>query len=203
MKSENAMFRAPIGIAALVSLTLLAGCGAMPKKAPEATAEKPVAEKMDKQRDANQEYDEFGNPIDRYRGSEDTLESHSGVGYDQGMTQPQNDDAMEPEHRVYFTYDSELVSEEGRQTLMENARWLQRQSFDEVVVEGHADERGTREYNLALGQKRADAVKSFLVSQGIPPHQVRTITYGKERPLVQGHDDFAYTKNRRADIVLR
>lgn len=107
---------------------------------------------------------------------------------------------MADENRVYFEYDSSIVNESGRQSLAAHARRLQ--GGGRVTIEGHCDERGTREYNLALGQKRADAAKHYLVSQGVPANRIQTVSYGKERALVSGHDDFAWSKNRRAEIIV-
>ncbi|MBF0294928.1 MAG: peptidoglycan-associated lipoprotein Pal [Magnetococcales bacterium] len=104
----------------------------------------------------------------------------------------------EPEHRIYFALNSDEISSTSAAVLTHNARWLGKRN---VTVEGHCDERGTREYNLALGQKRADAVKQFLISQGVEPSRIRTVSYGKERPLVNGHGEAAWSKNRRADLV--
>ncbi len=104
--------------------------------------------------------------------------------------------------RVYFAYDSFEVDDTAKDTLGKQARWLQKYPGQRITVEGHADERGTREYNLALGDRRANAIKNFLAAQGIPESRISTISYGKERPAVQGSDDEAYAKNRRGVTVL-
>lgn len=104
------------------------------------------------------------------------------------------------EHRIFFDLNSSMISDEARRVLSENARWISQNGFRKVTVEGHCDERGTREFNLALGQRRADSVKDFLVSQGVSAANVRTISFGKEQPLVDGHDEFAWGKNRRAEV---
>ncbi|MBF0136871.1 MAG: peptidoglycan-associated lipoprotein Pal [Magnetococcales bacterium] len=106
----------------------------------------------------------------------------------------------EPEHRIYFDFNSASITPESGRTLTSNAQWIKAKNPKEVVIEGHCDERGTREYNLALGQKRADSVKQFLSSQGVDWYRIRTVSYGKERPLVYGHDEFAWAKNRRAEL---
>ena len=100
--------------------------------------------------------------------------------------------------RVYFTYDSVVLSPQAIQTLDGQAAWLEQYPNVLVTVEGHADERGTREYNLALGDRRANAVKNYLVALDIPPSRVLTISYGEERPADPGHDEQAWTENRRA-----
>ena len=181
----------------------------MPKKTPEASASKPSASSTMDRADSGDDYDAYGASIDRYRNSEDDLSrSDSGLGddtYREAGDRWADDTATttEPEHRVYFGYNAESISGEGLRILEDNARWLLKQSYGEVVVEGHADERGTREYNLALGQKRAESVKQTLVDAGVPAHRVRTISYGKERPLVPGHSEFAWTKNRRVDLLIQ
>lgn len=104
--------------------------------------------------------------------------------------------------RVFFDYDSYQLSPEARQTLTRQVAWLKQYGNWRITVEGHADERGTREYNLALGERRASSVRAFLVSQGIPANRVATISYGKERPAVSGSTEQAYSQNRRGVTVL-
>jgi len=104
--------------------------------------------------------------------------------------------------RVFFDYDSFQLTPEARQTLTRQAAWLKQYGNWRITVEGHADERGTREYNLALGERRAASVRAFLVSQGIPANRVATISYGKERPAVAGSTEQAYAQNRRGVTVL-
>jgi peptidoglycan-associated lipoprotein len=116
-----------------------------------------------------------------------------GPGYAPGS---QQDLAATAGDRVFFAYDRSDVSPEGQQILQRQAEWLKRYSNVTVTIEGHCDERGTREYNLALGQRRAAAVKSVLVALGIPAARVRTISYGKERPIVVGSNEEAYAQNR-------
>lgn len=105
--------------------------------------------------------------------------------------------------RVFFGYDSSVLTGEAQGTLERQASWLRGEgSANSVVVEGHCDERGTREYNLALGERRAAAAKSYLVSLGIPSGRITTVSYGKERPAVLGSNDSAWGQNRRAVTVL-
>ncbi|MCX8038768.1 MAG: peptidoglycan-associated lipoprotein Pal [Candidatus Sumerlaeia bacterium] len=101
---------------------------------------------------------------------------------------------------VYFDYDSAQLREDAKEILRENARWLQEHPQVEVQVQGHCDERGTVEYNFNLGQRRADAVKAFLVGLGVAPNRIHTISYGKERPAVLGHNEDAWRLNRRAEF---
>jgi peptidoglycan-associated lipoprotein len=103
---------------------------------------------------------------------------------------------------TFFEYDSFGLTPQARDGLVKQAAWLKQYGQWRVTIEGHCDERGTREYNLALGERRASAIKAFLVSQGIPANRIRTISYGKERPEVLGSDEAAYAKNRRGVTVL-
>jgi peptidoglycan-associated lipoprotein len=104
--------------------------------------------------------------------------------------------------RVFFDYDKSDVKAESRQVLQRQADWLKKNANVTVTVEGHADERGTREYNLALGERRATAVKKMLVALGIPANRVSTISYGKERPAVVGSNEAAWAQNRRGVTVI-
>jgi peptidoglycan-associated lipoprotein len=104
--------------------------------------------------------------------------------------------------RVFFQLDRSDLTPQAQETLRHQADWLKRYAAVTVTVEGHADERGTREYNLALGDRRATAARNFLVAAGIPAERVHTITYGKERPAVVGSNEAAYSKNRRAVTTI-
>ena len=104
--------------------------------------------------------------------------------------------------RVYFATDSSVVDSEGQSALDRQAGWLKSNESVNVTLEGHADERGTREYNIALGERRATAAKNYLVGQGISASRINTISYGKERPAVTGNDDSSWSQNRRAVTVI-
>lgn len=104
--------------------------------------------------------------------------------------------------RVYFETNAYSVSDEGRGLLDSQARWLSRYPQVAVRVEGNCDERGTREFNLALGARRAEAVKSYLASRGVSAGRITTISYGKERPLDPGTGDDAFAKNRNAHTAI-
>jgi peptidoglycan-associated lipoprotein len=103
---------------------------------------------------------------------------------------------------VYFSTDSTDLTPEAQQTLANQARWLQQYSQYTITIEGHADERGTREYNIALGAKRATAVRNYLAQHGINGQRIRTISYGKERPVAVCNDISCWSQNRRAQTVL-
>jgi peptidoglycan-associated lipoprotein len=104
--------------------------------------------------------------------------------------------------RVFFAYDKSDLSAEARATLDRQAAWLKKYSSAVVTIEGHCDERGTREYNLALGERRATAVKNYLVADGIGASRVHTVSYGKERPAVLGSNEAAWAQNRRGVTVV-
>ena len=105
--------------------------------------------------------------------------------------------------RVFFDFDKYNLKPEGRDQLAKWVAFLKKYPNDQLVVEGHADERGTREYNLALGERRANAVKDFLVAQGIQASRLKTISYGKERPAVLGSNEAAWAQNRRGVGVVQ
>lgn len=104
--------------------------------------------------------------------------------------------------RVLFVVDSSTLTPAGQATLDGQARWLQSNSDYLAIVEGHADEQGTREYNLALGARRANAVREYLVSKGVSANRLRTISYGKERPIEVCANEACYSKNRRAVTII-
>jgi len=103
---------------------------------------------------------------------------------------------------LFFALDSSEVDAEGQVLLQANAAVLKKFSAWQITIEGHCDERGTAEYNLALGERRALAARTYLVSLGIPADKVKTVSYGKEFPFDAGHDEAAWTKNRRAHFVI-
>ena len=100
--------------------------------------------------------------------------------------------------RVFFNYDSSELDTYAQELLQDQVAWLKQYSDVSVIIEGHCDERGTREYNLALGEKRAQSVKNYLINLGISADRVSTISYGKERPAVVGSNDGAWAQNRRS-----
>ncbi len=103
---------------------------------------------------------------------------------------------------IHFDFDMYAIREDMKPVMQANANWLLKFPSVEVLVEGHCDERGTIEYNIALGEKRAEAAKNYLVSLGLNAAKVKIISYGKSKPLVQGVDEASYFRNRRAEFVI-
>ena len=104
--------------------------------------------------------------------------------------------------RVFFDFDKSVIKPEGQTTLQRQAEWLKKYPNYAITIEGHCDERGTREYNLALGERRATAVRNALVALGIPGNRMKTISYGKDRPIVLGSNEAAWAQNRVGISVL-
>ncbi len=103
---------------------------------------------------------------------------------------------------IYFDYDSAALDPRAQQTLARQAAFLKVNPSIKITIEGHCDERGTREYNLALGERRASASRDFLMAQGIDAARIRTVSYGKERPAVEGSNESAWAKNRRSATMI-
>lgn len=102
---------------------------------------------------------------------------------------------------VFFDYDKAALNSNSKKTIASNAQWLKANPKVNMQIEGHCDNRGSIEYNLSLGERRAQAVKSYMVSTGIPAARLNVISYGKEKPLVSGDSESAFSKNRRANFV--
>ena len=103
--------------------------------------------------------------------------------------------------RVFFATNESVLTTASRDTLRKQAAWLRKNSSINIVLEGHADERGTREYNLALGERRANAAKDYLMTYGVAASRISVISYGKERPVDSGSNPLAWSKNRRSVTV--
>ena len=103
--------------------------------------------------------------------------------------------------RVFFATNESVLTTASRETLRKQAAWLRKNSNINIVLEGHADERGTREYNLALGERRANAAKDYLMTYGISSDRISVLSYGKERPVDSGSNPLAWSKNRRSVTV--
>ncbi len=128
-----------------------------------------------------------------------------GTGYDvtsSALPGSQEDLVENVGDRVFFAYDSYNLSDEARSVLDRQAQWLGQYQSLYITIEGHADERGTREYNLALGERRANAVRSYLVALGVEAHRLSVVSYGKERPVVFDNDSSAWSQNRRGVTTI-
>jgi peptidoglycan-associated lipoprotein len=126
-----------------------------------------------------------------------------GIGASAFAPGSQQDLAATAGDRVFFAFDRSDINAEGQQTLERQAAWLQRYPNVVVRIEGHCDERGTREYNLALGERRANAVRNVLIAAGVSPSRISTISYGKERPIVLGSNEEAWAQNRVAITTVQ
>ncbi|MEQ8160686.1 MAG: peptidoglycan-associated lipoprotein Pal [Smithellaceae bacterium] len=104
---------------------------------------------------------------------------------------------------IYFDFDKSSIRPDAREVLKTNANWFLENNNVSIIIEGHCDERGTAEYNMALGQRRADEAKKYLINLGVEEETVKTISYGKERPFDPGHDEEAWAKNRRGHFVVK
>ncbi len=128
----------------------------------------------------------------------------AGTGYGAGQPAPNSIEYFNQVvgDRVFFGTDEYTLDGEDQQTLRRQAEWLQANPGTSATVEGHADERGTREYNLALGARRANSAREFLISQGIAPARLQAVSYGKERPVALCSDESCWSQNRRAVTVV-
>ena len=133
----------------------------------------------------------------------DTAETAQANAAGQAAPGSQQDFVVNVGDRVFFETDSSELTPQSRSTLDKQAQWLNNYSqYGQFTVEGHADERGTREYNIALGARRAQAVRDYLISRGVAANRMRTISYGKERPVAVCNDISCWSQNRRAVTVL-
>jgi peptidoglycan-associated lipoprotein len=120
-----------------------------------------------------------------------------------GADELRNPNSILSKRSIYFDFDSFVVKDEYRPLVEAHARYLQSHANARMTIQGNTDERGSREYNLALGQKRAEAVAKSLTLLGASASQVEAVSFGKERPAVEGHDEASWAKNRRAEIAYR
>jgi len=111
--------------------------------------------------------------------------------------------ALPTPRSIYYEYDRAEITAEGKKIIEANAEYLRTHPGVKVVVEGNADERGSAEYNVALGQRRADSVQKVMSLLGVPTDRIETVSFGKEKPKIKGHDEQAWSQNRRSDIVYR
>ena len=134
--------------------------------------------------------------------SEDGAQTY-GAEDDSGPAFSQLDDPQSPlsDRTIYFEYDSSEISSDYRSTVEAHSLYLQQNPSTSVILEGHGDERGSREYNLALGERRAKAVKQQMLLLGANSNQIRLVSYGEERPASDGHDESSWQQNRRVEIL--
>ncbi len=128
--------------------------------------------------------------------------SGSGAGAGGPRSGTQEDLVVNVGDRVFFDFDKYNLKSDAQATLKKQAAWLKKYPSVTIVIEGHCDERGTREYNLALGERRANSSKDYLVSLGINPSRIKTISYGEERPVALGSNDKSWAQNRRSVTVV-
>lgn len=126
----------------------------------------------------------------------------AGLGINKAVPGSAQDFTLNVGDRIFFETDSSVITPQGLATLDKQAQWLARYTNYPITVEGHADERGTREYNIALGARRAAATRDYLASRGIPGKRIKTISYGKERPVAVCDNISCWSQNRRAVTVL-
>jgi peptidoglycan-associated lipoprotein len=178
----------------LVALALLTGCGG--KKRPPAVLTDPGQTSGSSTATATPEPSEPVNtgPDIRAVGSDNPSGEDFSVTDASGESGPLDD--------VYFDLDQAALGDQARAVLEKHALWLQNHRAAKVTVEGHCDERGTTDYNLALGDKRARAARDYLVSLGVAPDRLNTVSMGKERPVDTGQTEQAFARNRRAHFVV-
>ncbi|HSH30951.1 MAG TPA: peptidoglycan-associated lipoprotein Pal [Thiohalobacter sp.] len=172
------------GLIGILALALLGGCGTLDKRA-----------------DGDAAVEDRGTAADAQAGI-DGAEAR-GLGADGDLRGLALDDPGSPlaTRTIYFEFDSSEVAAADREIVAAHARYLAANPQQQVVLEGHADERGSREYNIGLGDRRAQSVRRMLEFQGVAPDQIRTVSYGEEKPAVEGHDEQAWSRNRRVEIV--
>ena len=165
----------------MLSLTLLTGCPSTPSKDADASAAEAARAKADAQAQIE----------------------GKGADMDGGVTSMSLDDPASPLSKrvIYFDYDSSALSDEGRELVELHARYLSDNPDTRMVLEGHTDERGSREYNIALGERRAAAVQKIMQLLGVAPAQLQAISFGEERPIDPGHVEAAWQANRRVELL--
>lgn len=156
-------------------------------------------------REDNIARDEKGNPILKADGTPMTkaeLEEQRRTEKERIAGIKATENVPSPFQDIYFDFDQSSVREDAKPVLQQIAAYMQKNPDVKLVIEGHCDSRGTAEYNMALGERRAESVKKYLIALGVKPASLSTVSYGKEKPLVQGDTEDAWAKNRRAHFVL-
>jgi peptidoglycan-associated lipoprotein len=139
--------------------------------------------------------------IDNQIVPEQTFETIENEDQASAISEKENSE-IEVQDRVFFAYDSSEISDEAKKILDVQSLWLKSDESIKIIIEGHCDEKGTREYNIALGEKRANAAKQYLTKSGIASSRIKTISYGKEKLAYFGADEEVISKNRRAVVVV-
>ncbi len=166
------------------------GCQKKPEPVPVKKGKKNEVQKQNKNNSL--ETTEINNETIKQAEKKDDFSSKS-------IDQLNNENILED---VYFEFDKARLTPKTREVLRKHAQWLKEHPTVKILVEGHCDERGTEQYNLALGDRRAHAVKRYLVSLGISPDRIKTISYGEMFPKVKGHNEWAWAQNRRCHFVI-
>lgn len=177
-------------VLACLFLGLLSACDTAPKKDNDSSAT--VEDRSASARAGDPRYGDDGGGATTFGADSDRL------GDIDELDDPQN---ILSTRTIYFDYDSSEIQAVFREVVEAHSNYLLEHPERTVVLEGHADERGSREYNLALGERRAQAVKRQMSLLGVPGSQIRTTSYGEERPVVDGHDEDAWSQNRRVEII--
>lgn len=172
-------------------LSVIAACGGKPKETAETTSAGETTTTTTSQENANVSSDVSQSSEDKSVDLRDTITPGS-----------EKDFLVNVGDRVFFDFDSSAIGEKSQETLKAQAAWLKAYPALNVIIEGHADERGTREYNLALGERRAESVKKYLVALGLSSVRIQTVSFGKERPAVAGSNENAWRQNRRGVTVV-
>lgn len=177
-----------------VAISMMAGCASKEVvKKDDGLSPAPVAKKAEAPKQAAQTGKQAAAPAAA------TTAAASGQDMQKASSLAQLQSALE---KIYFDFDSSALSASSRATLTKNAAAIRKQPAAKVRIEGNCDERGSSEYNLALGERRAKAAQQYLVTSGVKPEQLSIISYGKEKPAVQGSDEAAMAKNRRDEFVV-
>lgn len=183
------------------SLAILAGCASTGDNAEESNTDTTAQQGVAGQ--AGQEAQSY--PYGQAPSGYDTYDTSGGGGTYAAAERPTGGmpvgNAVSADRIVYFDYDSANIRAESRPVIEANARALAGNRRAVTQLEGHTDERGSREYNIALGEHRANAVRQVMIASGVSPQQIRVVSYGEERPAASGHNEQSYALNRRVEIV--
>lgn len=182
-----------------VAAVAVAGCGGRKAVVDEAEVEVETVETVEGVAGADSASATALDDADADADGSDLLESTGAA----GAAADSSDDPLLAQRVVYFEYDSSLLSDEAKAVVRAHARNLVLNPGSQIILEGHADERGTREYNLALGEDRAKSVADLMQAEGVGIARIQTISYGEERPVALGHDESAWGLNRRVELLYQ